>query len=210
MIKQVFKNIKTKFESFGAECGRVRNREDGSVRLSIKNIADLMFNDNKIYMKYDNEWSALVQINQKHLSFTTTGNEPSPVTCEIVRIVNASGYATLGDKFKQSDDFKTELPSDFGDYSNWHLSDVGYSEFVDLAWMFGEVKSENMGEDTIRVGDYDLWANCGEVVITKSGFSSNDQIVVDMDEGQIGRQVYEIKAWFETANDDVILAMSSC
>lgn len=175
MTKQAFqtntlKAVKARFESIGIECGRVRNREDGSTRLRIgENVADIRIQKGVLFINNVAAIDLLTPINAHYVNYEPIHS--TPVLFEIADVL----YCDLGMSFR-------------GGSVSPNVEIIGYSDLLNAAHLIGD--NMTMYADCIAVDGYCIAVEGNDFVIYRED-SIMDPVHVDPTEPMLNKQIKE-------------------
>ncbi|QLH66485.1 hypothetical protein HXV88_08470 [Aeromonas veronii] len=142
--------IKSYLESADITCGRVRRREDGTVRLSIKGISDLKFENKNLYIKVSHHWTLAASFIEN--LFVIEIQDISPIVVDICTVLSNMGYK-LTDNNEVSDHIPYEVSFSKLMEISWQIGDVSKAELRDDGLTLKHDKND-LKIDVISMGDY--------------------------------------------------------
>ena len=175
----IARKIKQHFESIGITCGRVRLREDGSVRLSIKGISDIKFEGQDLYIMCLNNWYPVASFTDN--LFCIEIQDISPLLSDICIVLRTLGYKTIGDN-----DFAKDVPYE-----------VSFSKLVDVSWQIGDVNEAEFDGDGLTLKHHssdlkiDVKSMGGYITISLHD-DGGASYWIDSDEPHMSKSIYSI------------------
>ena len=176
-FSHVARDIKAYLESVDIKCGRVRVREDDTVRLSIKGISDLKFDKHNLYIKVSSSWALAASFIERR--FIIELEDIAPIVVDIFTVLNNLGYKAVN----RGNQIADHIPYE-----------VSFSKLIDISWQIGDVSQAELRDDglTLKHDKTDMKIDVismGDYIEIKSHIDGQESYWIDVDEPQMSKMV---------------------